>query len=193
MAKVKIMVQSDKYFSKYFSTIKASLDSIDVNQLEKVANLIAKANTLNNKIIIVGNGGSASIASHLTVDFINAAKIKAINFNESSIITCFSNDYGYENWVAKALDCYADSGDVAILISSSGQSENMLVGASRAKSMNLDVVTLSGFSLDNPLRQLGDINLWVDSKAYNIVEMTHHVWLLAIIDYLIELNKEKMI
>ena len=193
MAKVKIMVQSDKYFSKYFSTIKVSLDSVDVFQLEKVANLIAKANTLNNKIIIVGNGGSASIASHLTVDFINAAKIKAINFNESSIITCFSNDYGYENWVGKALDCYADSGDVAILISSSGQSQNMLVGAKKAKSMNVDVVTLSGFSSDNPLRQLGDINLWVDSKAYNIVEMTHHVWLLAIIDYLIELNKEKMI
>jgi D-sedoheptulose 7-phosphate isomerase len=67
----------------------------------------------------------------------------------------------------------------------------MLVGAKKAKSMNVDVVTLSGFSLDNPLRQLGDINLWVDSKAYNIVEMTHHVWLLAIIDYLIELNKEE--
>jgi D-sedoheptulose 7-phosphate isomerase len=67
----------------------------------------------------------------------------------------------------------------------------MLVGAKKAKSMNVDVVTLSGFSSDNPLRQLGDINLWVDSKAYNIVEMTHHVWLLAIIDYLIELNKEE--
>jgi D-sedoheptulose 7-phosphate isomerase len=67
----------------------------------------------------------------------------------------------------------------------------MLVGAKKAKSMNVDVVTLSGFSLDNPLRQLGDINLWVDSKAYNIVEMTHHIWLLAIIDYLIELNKEE--
>jgi D-sedoheptulose 7-phosphate isomerase len=187
------MIHADKYFSKYFSTIKASLDSIDVNQLEKVANLIAKANTLSNKIIIVGNGGSASIASHLTIDFINAAKIKSVNFNESSIITCFSNDYGYENWVGKALDCYADSGDVAILISSSGQSQNMLVGAKKAKSMNVDVVTLSGFSSDNPLRQLGDINLWVDSKAYNIVEMTHHVWLLAIIDYLIELNKEKIV
>jgi len=66
----------------------------------------------------------------------------------------------------------------------------MLVGAKKAKSMNVDVVTLSGFSLDNPLRKLGDINLWVNSSAYNIVEMTHHVWLLAIIDYLIELNKE---
>ena len=183
-------IQPDKYFDKYFSTIKTSLDSVDVFQLEKVANLIAKVNTLGNKIIVVGNGGSASIASHVTVDFINAAKIKAINFNESSIITCFANDYGYENWVSKALDCYADSGDVAILISSSGQSQNMLVGAKKAKSINVDVVTLSGFSSDNPLRQLGDVNLWVDSKAYNIVEMTHHVWLLAIVDYIIANNKE---
>ncbi len=184
------MTRSNKYFSEYFSEIKVCLDSIDINLLEKVAKLITRVNRTDNKIIVVGNGGSASIASHVTVDFINAAKIKSINFNESSIITCFSNDYGYENWVGKALDCYADSGDVAILISSSGQSQNMLVGAKKAKSMNVDVVTLSGFSLDNPLRQLGDINLWVDSKAYNIVEMTHHVWLLAIIDYLIELNKE---
>jgi D-sedoheptulose 7-phosphate isomerase len=174
------------YFKNYFSTIKSSLDLIDISKLEQISNLITKVSKSGNKVIIVGNGGSASIASHLTVDFINAAKIKAINFNESSIITCFANDYGYENWVSKALECYADSGDVVILISSSGQSENMLVGAKKAKSMNLNVVTLSGFSLDNPLRQLGDINLWVDSKAYNIVEMTHHIWLLAIVDYIIE-------
>ena len=183
------MIHSDKYFSKYFSTIKASLDSVDVFQLEKVANLIAKANTSSNKIIIVGNGGSASIASHLTVDFINAAKIKAINFNESSIITCFSNDYGYENWVAKALDCYAGAGDVVILISSSGQSNNMLIGANKAKSINANIITLSGFLEDNPLRKLGFVNLWVDSKEYNIVEMTHHIWLLAIVDYIIVKNK----
>jgi D-sedoheptulose 7-phosphate isomerase len=184
------MTRSNKYFSEYFSEIKVCLDSIDINLLEKVAKLITRVNRTDNKIIVVGNGGSASIASHVTVDFINAAKIKSINFNESSIITCFSNDYGYENWVSKALECYADSGDVVILISSSGQSQNMLVGAKKAKSMNVDVVTLSGFSSDNLLRQLGDINLWVDSKAYNVVEMTHHIWLLAIIDYLIELNKE---
>ena len=183
------MIHSDKYFSKYFSTIKVSLDSVDVFQLEKVANLIAKANTSSNKIIIVGNGGSASIASHLTVDFINAAKIKAINFNESSIITCFSNDYGYENWVSKALECYASTGDIVILISSSGQSQNILNGAETAKSMNANVVTLSGFSSDNPLRQLGDINLWVDSNAYNTVEMAHHIWLLGVVDYIIEKYK----
>jgi len=180
---------SEIYFRNYFSKIKSSLDLIEFRKLEEIANLIRKITKLGNKVIVVGNGGSASIASHLTVDFINAAKIKAINFNESSIITCFSNDYGYENWVAKALDCYADAGDVVILISSSGQSKNMLIGANKAKSINANIITLSGFLEDNPLRKLGFVNLWVDSKEYNIVEMTHHIWLLAIVDYIIVKNK----
>ena len=138
------------------------------------------------KIILVGNGGSAAMASHVAVDFTKAAGIRAINFNEADLITCFANDYGYEHWVAKALEAYADQGDLVILISSSGKSPNMLNGARQAKAMDLPLVTVSGFSADNPIRKLGDLNLWVDSTAYNIVEMTHHVWLVAIIDYLIE-------
>ena len=125
------------------------------------------------------------MASHVTVDFTKAAGIRAINFNEADLITCFANDYGYEHWVAKALEAYADPGDLVILISSSGKSPNMLNGARQAKAMDLSLVTVSGFSADNPIRKLGDLNLWVDSTAYNIVEMTHHVWLLAIVDYLI--------
>ena len=179
----------ENYFNEYFSTIKRSLDFVNFRQLEKAINLIEKVNRKGNKVIIVGNGGSASIASHLTVDFINAAKIKAINFNDSSIITCFANDYGYSNWVDKALACYANSGDVVILISSSGQSKNILAGANKANSMNVGVITLSGFLQDNPLRKLGNVNLWVDSRSYNIVEMTHHIWLLSVIDYVIA-NKE---
>ena len=85
----------NNYFSKYFKNIKANLDSINGDSLEELANKIIATNKVGNKIIVVGNGGSASIASHLTVDLINAANIKAINFNESSIITCFANDYGY--------------------------------------------------------------------------------------------------
>ena len=126
------------------------------------------------------------MASHVTVDFTKGAGIRAVNFNEADLLTCFANDYGYELWVAKALEFYADSVDLAILISSSCQSPNMLNGAKQAKEMNLTTITLSGFRSDNLLKTLGDVNLWVDSTSYNIVEMTHHVWLLAIIDYLID-------
>ena len=126
------------------------------------------------------------MASHVAVDFTKAAGIRAINFNEADLITCFANDYGYENWVVEALNAYADAGDLAILISSSGNSQNILNAAKKAKEMGLLVITLSGFLQDNPLKELGNLNLWVDSTEYNIVEMTHHVWLVAIIDYLIE-------
>jgi len=173
------------YFAQYFETIGQKLKSIDSEQLEQAAAMVRQTHQSSKKIIVVGNGGSAAMASHVTVDFTKAAGIRAINFNEADLITCFANDYGYEHWVAKALEAYADPGDLVILISSSGKSPNMLNGARQAKAMDLSLVTVSGFSADNPIRKLGDLNLWVDSTAYNIVEMTHHVWLLAIVDYLI--------
>ena len=174
------------YFSNYFDHLHNRLQTANTEDLIQAAQLALTANQQKRKIICVGNGGSAAMASHVTVDFTKAAGMRAINFNEADLLTCFANDYGYEHWVAKALEFYADKGDLVILISSSGQSPNMLNGAKQAKEMQLPLVTLSGFRADNPLRTLGDVNLWVDSTAYNIVEMTHHVWLLAIIDYLIE-------
>ena len=178
------------FFTKYFNDISQNLHSVDLSLLQDSANLILSASQNKNKIIFVGNGGSASIASHLVVDSINAAGIRATNFSDPGIITCFANDYGYENWVSKALDCYADQGDVVCLISSSGQSNNMLTAAKKAKLMGLNVITLTGFSNDNPLRKLGDINFWLNSDKYNTVEMVHHIWLLSIVDCLIELKKE---
>ena len=179
-------MSESNYFSQYFETISKSLKSIDLAQLKKAAKMVWAVHKSGKKIILVGNGGSAAMASHVAVDFTKAAGIRAINFNEADLITCFANDYGYEHWVDKALESYSDPGDLVILISSSGKSPNMLNGAKQAKAMGLPLVTVSGFSRDNPMRKLGDLNLWVDSISYNIVEMTHHVWLVAIIDYLIE-------
>jgi D-sedoheptulose 7-phosphate isomerase len=177
---------SSNYFYKYFETISQTLKGIDTLHLEQVASVVCDTHQSGKKVIVVGNGGSAAMASHVAVDFTKAASIRAINFNEADLITCFANDYGYENWVAKALEAYADKGDLVILISSSGKSKNILNAAEKGKEMGLSVITVSGFLSDNPLRKLGDLNLWVDSTEYNIVEMTHHVWLVAIIDYLIE-------
>ena len=179
-------MESSNYFSQYFDTVGQKLNSIDSLELEQAASMILATHQSGKKIIVTGNGGSAAMASHVAVDFVKAASIRAINFNEADLITCFANDYGYENWVAKALEAYADKGDLVILISSSGKSQNILNAAEKATKMGLSVITVSGFLTDNPLRKLGDLNLWVDSTEYNIVEMTHHVWLVAMIDYLIE-------
>ena len=179
-------MSSQRYFPNYFETIAETINGIDPEALERAATMIRQAHDSGKKVILAGNGGSAAMASHVAVDLTKAAGIRAINFNEADLLTCFANDYGYEHWVARALEFYADPGDLAILISSSGASQNMLNGAEQASAMGLAVISLSGFSPDNPLRRLGDLNLWAASDSYNIVEMTHHVWLLAIVDYLTE-------
>ena len=169
-------MKNSHYFSKYFESVGQKLNSIDPTQLEQAASMVWAAHKASKKVIVVGNGGSAAMASHVAVDFTKAAGIRAVNFNEADLITCFANDYGYEHWVEKALEAYADPGDLAILISSSGKSLNIVKGVEKAKNMGVSGITVSGFLFDNPLRKLGDLNLWVDSTEYNIVEMTHHVW-----------------
>jgi len=175
-----------EFFNDYFYNLDKKIRSIDSSELIKLSELIFKSHTSGGKVIIIGNGGSAAIASHASIDFTKAAKIRSINFNESSLITCLSNDYGYEHWAEKAIEFYADQNDLVILISSSGQSKNIINAALKTKDMNIPLATLSGFSIDNELRNLGDINLWVDSSKYNIVETVHQTWILSVIDHLIE-------
>ena len=124
------------------------------------------------------------MASHVSVDLTKMCKIRAVNFNEADLLTCFSNDYGYENWVHKAIHFHADKGDLLICISSSGQSKNIINGAMYAKKVGCKVVTLTGFNKMNKVKKIGHINLWLNSKNYNLIEMTHHTWLLSIVDYL---------
>lgn len=170
------------FFSDYFDILSGKVKNVDMGMLNQAVEMIKLTAQNGGKAIIVGNGASAAIASHVSVDLTKNAGIRTINFNEADLLTCFSNDYGYEKWVEKAIGFYADPKDTAILISSSGVSKNIINGVLKAKNMGLKVITFSGFDPDNPLRRLGDINFWVDSKAYNIVEMAHSIWLLAIID-----------
>ena len=157
-----------------------------INELVKVRNLLLEVSSNNKKIIIIGNGGSASIASHFSVDLTKNAKLRCVNFNEASLITCFANDYGFEHWAEKAVDFYGDEGDLLIVISSSGQSQNIINAVKAARNGNFHtVITMSGFSEDNPLKKLGDINLWANNKSYNFVENIHQIWLLAITDLVI--------
>ncbi len=172
----------DQYFGRYSDSI---FDSAIYDDLIKIKNIWEKTGNNGGKIIFAGNGGSAAIASHCSVDLTKAAGIRAINFNEADLITCFANDYGYENWVTNAVKFYGDKGDSIVLISSSGNSMNMVNAAMKAKNLGLNVVTFTGFDTKNKLKQLGEVNIWVDSKAYNIIEMTHHIWLLAIVDMII--------
>jgi D-sedoheptulose 7-phosphate isomerase len=185
-------MKNANFFEKSLRTINDKILSVDTKVLLSIATKIREVNRNKGKIIVVGNGGSSAIASHVSIDLTKSANVRSINFNESSLLTCFSNDYGYSHWVEKAIEFYADKRDLIILISSSGQSKNIINGAITAKEMNIPLITLSGFLKNNLLREMGDINLWVDSQEYNTVESTHQVWLLSVVDYLIDGEKNNL-
>jgi len=164
-------------------------DEKTLSKIINVKNAIIRAKKTNSRVLIFGNGGSAAIASHVSVDLTKNVKVKAMNFNEADLITCFSNDYGYEKWIEKAINFYGEKEDVVISISSSGKSKNMLNASRMAKRKKISkIITFTGNKKNNPLSKLGDINLWVDSNIYNHIENTHQIWLLSICD-LIKLNK----
>ena len=180
---------SDKNFiKKYledFSVLTKPNDEL-IEKILNVKNILLETKKKSSKIMIFGNGGSAAIASHVSIDLTKNANIRSVNFNEADLITCFSNDYGYERWVEKAIDFYADDKDVLILISSSGKSQNMINACKAAQNKKMSkIITFTGHDKNNPLSKLGDINFWINSKAYNFVENIHQVWLLTIVDLII--------
>ena len=179
-------MRDSEFIKDYLNRYKKSLLETDVSEkLIKMKKMLLDIISNDSKVIIAGNGGSAAMASHVAVDFTKQGGVRTVNFNEADLITCFANDYGYEQWVSKAIEFYGDEGDLVILISSSGNSINMVNASQTAKNNGMDIITFTGFEPDNPLKQEGKLNFWLDSKAYNIVENTHQIWLLIVCDLLV--------
>ena len=104
-----------KAYLEDFSALVKPNDQI-VEKIISAKNILIQAKKNNAKIMIFGNGGSAAIASHVSVDLTKNANIRCVNYNEADLITCFSNDYGFERWIEKAIDFYGDSDDILILM-----------------------------------------------------------------------------
>ena len=175
-----------QFLTDYYKECANFLVNTDVNKNSIDAKkMILSTSKSGGKLIFAGNGASASIANHASLDFTKQGKVRSINFNESAFITAFANDFGYSRWIEKSLECYGERGDTLILISCSGTSENVVNAAIYAKSHGINVITFTGFSDMNPLKKAGDINFWIDSRAYNIIEGIHQIWLLSICDLII--------
>jgi D-sedoheptulose 7-phosphate isomerase len=174
-----------KIAQDYYNDFQTFLNSITVTDnnknkktfyegIELVCDLILKNKNINNKLIFIGNGASASISSHMAIDFSKNVGIRAIAFNDSALLTCISNDYGYKHVFEKPIEMFADKGDILFAISSSGNSENILAGVRAARVKRCNVITLSGFNSDNPLSLMGDFNFYVPAQDYGPVEVIHH-------------------
>ena len=173
------------FLENYFGLYRRLLLETDIkSELLAFRDLCLEVKARGNKLIFAGNGASASISSHAATDYTQHAKVRAIAFNDHNLITAFGNDYGYEHWVARALEAYADPGDVVVLISSSGTSPNIVNAAHYAREHDLRCVTFSGFAPNNPLRAMGEPALWLDCNAYNVIESTHLIWILLVVNLL---------
>jgi len=184
-----------KQLDRYFGTLANMLRNTEVTDhtskslpleigCEWVRNAAHQTHDAGCKIMFIGNGGSAGIASHLAIDFSKNGGLRALAFNDPSALTCLGNDLGYENVFAKQIDFHARWGDLLIAISSSGQSPNILEAVRVARRRSCKVVTYSGFSEENELRRTGDINFYVraNRNEYGFVEVSHLVLCHAILD-----------
>ena len=176
----------EKYFKNYNQSIYDLLIDLDTSLIDRSVKLILKCKKNNGKVFIVGNGGSSSIASHISVDFAKVANVPSNTFNNANLITCFANDYGHQNWIKEAIKAYTQKNDILILISSSGNSKNIINAAKYCNENNIPLITFSGFDKENNLAKLGNINIHINSKNYNYIEMSHHIILVSIVDIFAE-------
>lgn len=132
-------------------------------------------------VYLVGNGASASMASHFSADLAKNARLHTQVFSDLSLITAVANDMGYDQVFAEPLRRSARDGDLLVVISSSGRSPNVLTAVDLARELGLAVVTLSAMAPDNPLRERGDLNVYVGAADYGGAETCHaavlHHWM----------------
>ena len=133
-------------------------------------------------VYVIGNGGSAGIASHFSIDLLNTLEIPSNTLYDSNIMSCISNDYGYEHVFSNPLKTLGKPQDLLVAISSSGSSPNILNTMQVAKEKKMQSLTFSGFESDNPLRHEGTLNYYLEKNDYGLVEMGHFFLAHTIID-----------
>jgi len=185
---------------KYFTTLGSLLSKVIATDREgkklpfekavvDAIRMIIKQSSTGGKLVFVGNGGSAAIASHMAIDFWKNAGVRALAFNDSSLLTCISNDYGYEHVFEKPIEMFIEPKDILIAMSSSGKSDNILNGVAAAKKKGVKVLTLSGFEQKNKLRKLGDVNFYVPASQYGYVELIHASICHCLVDFVKKTKK----
>ena len=184
-------MNKNKFLSDYIKEFcnGISLAASQNKKILSICDILSKTKS-KNSIHIFGNGGSSSIASHFSMDLTNNSDLKCMSYNDSAIITCYANDFKFENWVSRTLEKYGNKKDILILISSSGKSKNMINAIKTAKKKKFDkIISFTGFSKENYMNKNSDINFWIDSNKYNIIENSHQFYLLMIVDLIKKLKR----
>jgi D-sedoheptulose 7-phosphate isomerase len=157
------------------------INQISPEQVSTLKQLVLDAT----EIVLIGNGGSNAIASHMAVDYTKFLNKRCYVPNASDMLSMITNDYGVENMYSKFIEYNYSPNQLVILISSSGDSINIVNAANKCNELNISMVLLSGFFPMNKLNLLEHknikMNYWVDSTNYGEVEMAHHIFLHSIV------------
>ena len=160
------------------------IDTLQTAHMEEEFTKYQEQFTKHKRIIVLGNGGSNAVASHISQDYMKFHNKKVSIFSDPSMLTMMVNDYGYENAYAKFLQYYAESDTLVVLMSSGGESLNILKALKWCEVEKLNYGVLTGFRPENTIRQSAHNAKWnyhIDSKSYGVVECCHQIFLHGVV------------
>jgi D-sedoheptulose 7-phosphate isomerase len=179
---------SKNLLKNYLNEIESLTRSLDVNKILLLKKKILLHKKRGGRIFVFGNGGSISTVNHFAVDMTKNAKVETISISNDNLITCFSNDYGFDYWIKNALKYYVKKKDFVIFLSVSGKSKNILQGVKYCNIEKINHFSLTGHIKNNPINQISKDFLWINSMSYNAVEILHSIVLLNLVDLIIGKN-----
>jgi len=201
MSFIKSKYKSINIFANdYLNNINKISQSIKENELEKIVSKIIEKIKKNKNIFVCGNGGSAAIANHFVCDFLKYMKTnnklnpKVISLSTSTeLITAISNDISYNNIFSYQLDALGRKGDLLILISSSGNSKNIIKAIECSKKKNIETISFTGF-YGGYAKKKTDMNLHFNFRNYGLSEDSHHIFMHIICQYIRQkfINKKSL-
>jgi D-sedoheptulose 7-phosphate isomerase len=173
----------------YFTELKKTLEEIPMDKVERIVQMIYEAYFNNKYVFIMGNGGSASTASHFACDLGKGTicegkpRFRVMSLNDNMpLITALSNDFGYDRVFVEQLMNLVNPGDLVISITGSGNSPNVLKAVEYAKKQGAKTIGLIGFG-GGKLQTMVDEHITVSNGNYGQVEDIHLILSHAISQY----------
>jgi D-sedoheptulose 7-phosphate isomerase len=175
------MTERRDHVVNYLNTLRAILDELPLDAVEKVIEVFEDAYCENRTVFVCGNGGSATTASHWVCDFAKGTvaagmpRLRMIGLGDNpAVLTAYANDLSYDQVFSEPLKTYARAGDVVVLMTASGNSPNILEAAKAAREIGAISIGLIGFG-GGKLSALVDHHITVSSREYGPVEDVHLV------------------
>tara|TARA_B100001989_G_scaffold249161_1_gene223957 strand:- start:228 stop:731 length:504 start_codon:yes stop_codon:yes gene_type:complete len=164
-------------FREYSNALKSANLELEFRKFQK-------AFFTHDRIIILGNGGSNSVASHISQDYMKFHNKKVSILSDPSMITMLTNDFGYDNAYQKFLEYYVEDDTLVIIISSGGESKNMVNCLNWCEGNLIDYGVLTGFKSNNTIKTQAVnalFNYHIDSDSYGVVECVHQIFLHGVV------------